>query len=239
MSKQKTHTAESKRRRNGDSHLIARLGAAVVRLHRVSQAHKSDEPPLVEKALHAATEIERRLVDQSARIAYLENLSKTDELTGLLNRRGFDESFHRALLSSGRYGDEGVLIACDIDDFKTVNDRYGHVAGDEVLRQVGLLLKTHTRETDFLARMGGDEFVVILVQTGWRNGLKRAQSLSRALNRLVVKADNQTISVSASIGVEHFGPGDNDADTLIARADMAMYCNKRRRAAITLVRAAE
>ena len=238
MNKTKIPAVGSKRRRTGDSLLIARLDAAAGRLQRISQV-SPDEPPLVEKALHAATEIERRLVDQSARIAYLENLSKTDELTGLLNRRGFEDSFHRALLSSGRYGDEGVLIACDIDDFKTVNDRYGHVAGDEVLRQVGLLLKTHTRETDFLARMGGDEFVVILVQTGWRNGPKRAQSLSRALNHLVVKTENHSIAVSASIGVEHFGPGDNDAGTLIARADMAMYCNKRRRAAITLVRAAE
>lgn len=238
MSKQKTSAAGSKRRRSGDSRLIARLGAAAGRLHRINQTN-ADQPPLVEKALQAAAEIEQRLVDQSARIAYLENLSRTDELTGLLNRRGFEEAFRRALISAGRYGDAGVLIACDLDNFKTVNDRYGHLAGDEVLRQVGWLLKTHTRETDFLARIGGDEFAVILVQTGWRNGLKRAQSLSRALNRMVVKVENESITVSASIGVEQFGPNDNDAEALIARADMAMYCNKRRRAAITLVRAAE
>lgn len=239
MSKQKTRTTASKRRGTGDSHLIARLGAAAVRLNRIRQARAPNEPPLVEKALQAAAEVEKRLMAQSARIAYLETLSMTDELTGLLNRRGFEESFRRALISAGRYGDEGVLIACDLDDFKSVNDRFGHAAGDEVLRQVGWLLKTHTRETDFVARLGGDEFAVILIQTGWRNGLKRAQTLSRALNRLVVTFDEATISVSASIGVEQFGPDDHDAGTLIARADMAMYVNKRRRAAITLVRAAE
>lgn len=239
MSKQKTGAAESKRRSSGDSHLMARLGAAAGRLHRISQTRDPDGPPLVEKALQAAAEIERKLMAQSARIAYLEALSMTDELTGLLNRRGFDEAFRRALISAGRYGDEGVLVSCDLDDFKSVNDRHGHVAGDEVLRQVGALLKSHIRETDFVARLGGDEFTVILVQTGWRNGLKRAQTLSRALNRLIVKVEETAIGVSASVGVEHFGPDDNDAGTLMARADMAMYCNKRRRAAITLVRAAE
>jgi diguanylate cyclase (GGDEF)-like protein len=163
----------------------------------------------------------------------------TDELTGLLNRRGFEESFRRALVAAGRYGDEGVLIACDLDDFKSINDSHGHIAGDEVLRQVGWLLKTHTRETDFVARLGGDEFAAILIQTGWRNGLKRAQTLSRALNRLVVKIEGAAIAVSASLGIESFGPNDNDSGTLIARADMAMYVNKRRRASITLIRAAE
>ena len=215
------------------------MGAAVGRLHRINAAHTDNDPPLVEKALRAAAEVEQRLVEQTARIAYLENLSKTDELTGLLNRRGFEDSFHRVLVSSGRYGDHGVLVACDLDNFKDINDRYGHNGGDEVLRQVGWLLKNHTRETDFIARVGGDEFVVVLVQTAWRNGLKRAQSLRRALNRLTVTFEGQTIAVSASIGVERFGPEDNDADTLVARADMAMYCNKRRRGAITLIRAAE
>jgi diguanylate cyclase (GGDEF)-like protein len=238
MGKQKTRITAPKRR-SGDSLLIARLGAAAGRLNRMRQAHDPSEPPLVEKALQAAAEIEKRLMAQSARIAYLETLSITDELTGLLNRRGFEDSFHRALVSAGRYGDEGVLIACDLDDFKSINDRHGHSAGDEVLRQVGWLLKSHTRETDFVARLGGDEFAAILVQTGWRNGLKRAQTLSRALNRLVVKVGETAITVNASIGVEHFGPNDSDAGALIARADMAMYVNKRRRAAITLVRAAE
>jgi len=239
MNRQKNKATASKRRGSGDSHLIARLDAAAGRLNRIRQARDPNEPPLVERALQAAAEVEKQLMAQSARIAYLETLSMTDELTGLLNRRGFEDSFRRALISAGRYGDEGVLIACDLDDFKSINDRFGHVAGDEVLRQVGWLLKTHTRETDFVARLGGDEFAVILIQTGWRNGLKRAQTLSRALNRLVVKMNDATIAVSASIGVEHFGPDDNDAGTLIARADMAMYVNKRRRAAITLVRAAE
>ncbi|HTI85360.1 MAG TPA: GGDEF domain-containing protein [Alphaproteobacteria bacterium] len=235
--KSKNRAADAKRRRD-DNLLIARMGEVAGRLHR-SCVKDPKDPPLVERALQAAAEVEQRLVAQSHRIAYLEALSVTDELTGLLNRRGFEEAFRRSLVASGRYGDEGVLIVCDLDDFKTVNDRYGHFAGDAVLRQAGQLLRTQIRDTDFVARLGGDEFAVILVPTGWRNGLKRAQTLSRALNRLVVTLDEQRITVNASIGVERFGRNDTDTDTLLARADMAMYCNKRRRTSIGLVRAAE
>jgi diguanylate cyclase (GGDEF)-like protein len=235
--KTKSRAAASKRRRDDDL-LIARMGEMAGRLHRACLNDPKD-PPLVERALQAAAEVEQRLVAQSHRIAYLEALSVTDELTGLLNRRGFEEAFHRALVAAGRYGDEGVLIACDLDDFKRVNDRYGHFAGDAVLRQVANLLKNQIRDTDFIARLGGDEFAVILVPTGWRNGVKRAQTLARALNDLVVHLDEQAITVNASIGVERFGPNDRDTDTLLARADMAMYLNKRRRASIGIVRAAE
>jgi diguanylate cyclase (GGDEF)-like protein len=235
--KSKIPTADAMRRRD-DSLLIARMGEVAGRLHRSCVKNPKDRP-LVEKALLAAAEVEQQLVAQSHRIAYLETLSVTDELTGLLNRRGFEEAFRRSLVASGRYGDEGVLIVCDLDEFKTVNDRYGHFAGDAMLRQVGQLLKTQIRDTDFVARLGGDEFAVILVPTGWRNGLKRAQTLGRALNRLSVHIDEQSITVNASIGVERFGPNDSDTDTLLARADMAMYCNKRRRNAVGLVRAAE
>jgi diguanylate cyclase (GGDEF)-like protein len=235
--KAKTKTTDAKKRRD-DNLLIARMGEVAGRLQRSCVKNPKD-PPLVEKALQAAAEVEQRLVAQSHRIAYLEALSVTDELTGLLNRRGFEEAFRRAVVAAGRYGDEGVLIACDLDDFKTVNDRYGHFAGDAVLRQVGRLLKSHIRDTDFVARLGGDEFAVILVPTGWRNGLKRAQTLSRELNGLVVTIGDLSITVNASIGAERFGPNDGDTDTLLARADMAMYCNKRRRSAVGLVRAAE
>jgi diguanylate cyclase (GGDEF)-like protein len=235
--KSKNQTADAKRRRD-DSLLIARMGEVAGRLNRSCIKDPKDRP-LVEKALQAAAEVEQRLVAQSHRIAYLEALSVTDELTGLLNRRGFEEAFRRALVASGRYGDEGVLNVCDLDDFKTVNDRYGHFAGDAMLRQVGHMLKSEIRNTDFVARLGGDEFAVILVPTGWRNGLKRAQTLGRALNHLTVNIDEHSIAVNASLGVERFGPNDTDTDTLLARADMAMYCNKRRRNSVGMVRAAE
>jgi diguanylate cyclase (GGDEF)-like protein len=224
-------------RRAGDVDLVVRLGRLAARLQRENRRAEITRAPLVEQALEAAAEVERRLVAQHERIAYLEALSITDELTGLLNRRGFDEALRRVLMSASRYGGEGVLLVCDIDDFKNVNDCHGHAAGDLALREVGNLLKAQVRETEFVARLGGDEIAVILVQTGWRNALKRAQAISRALNRLTV--GKERIAIRASIGIERFGPNDADVRTLLARADMAMYCNKRRKGAITLVHAAE
>ncbi|HET8534923.1 MAG TPA: GGDEF domain-containing protein [Sphingomicrobium sp.] len=224
-------------RRADDVDLVARLGGLAARLQRANRRAETAKAPLVEQALEAAAEVERRLVAQHERIAYLEALSITDELTGLLNRRGFDEALRRALMAASRYGDEGVLLVCDIDDFKNVNDCHGHAAGDLALRDVGSLLKAQVRETDFVARLGGDEFALILVQTGWRNALKRAQAISRALNRLTV--GKEKIAIRASIGIERFGPNDADARILLARADMTMYCNKRRKGAITLAHAAE
>lgn len=226
-------------RRADDENLVARLGRLAARLQRANRRAEAAKAPLVEQALEAAAEVERRLVAQHERITYLEALSITDELTGLLNRRGFDEALRRVLMSASRYGDGGVLLVCDVDDFKNVNDRHGHATGDLALREVGNLLKGQVRETDFVARLGGDEFALILVQTGWRNGLKRAQTISRALNRLSVTIGDERIAIGASIGIERFGPNDADARTLLARADMAMYCNKRRKGAITLVHAAE
>lgn len=199
---------------------------------------KPQRPALVEQVLDAAAEVETLLVQQSARIAYLENLTLTDELTGLRNRRGFNEELCRALAAANRYGDEGVLVFCDLDDFKSVNDTYGHHVGDFVLRQLARVLEAEVRETDIVARLGGDEFAILMVQTSWRDGFKRAQMLSRVVNRTIITHQAQKICVAASFGVERFGPNDEGAN-LIARADMAMYVNKRKKASVALGTAAE
>ena len=194
--------------------------------------------PLVEQILDTTAEVESFLTEQSARIAYLENLTLTDELTGLRNRRGFNEHLHRALASAERYGDEGVLVFCDLDAFKDINDTHGHHVGDIVLKQVARVINAQVRETDIVARLGGDEFAVLMVQTNWRDGLKRAQMLSHVMNRTIVTHEGHKICISASFGVEPFGPND-EANHLVARADMAMYVNKRKKASVKLNTAAE
>ena len=194
--------------------------------------------PLVEQILDTTAEVESFLSEQSLRIAYLENLTLTDELTGLRNRRGFNEHLHRALASAERYGDDGVLVFCDLDAFKNINDTHGHHVGDIVLKQVARVINAQVRETDIVARLGGDEFAVLMVQTNWRDGLKRAQMLSHAMNRTIVTHEGHQIGISASFGVEPFGPND-EANHLVARADMAMYVNKRKKASVKLNTAAE
>jgi diguanylate cyclase (GGDEF)-like protein len=233
------------RRVNDDAQMIADIGLLADRLIRncappskLAGVRSARVAPLFEQAIAAAAKVEERIAEQKARIAYLETLSQTDELTGLLNRRGFHEHLRRALANARRYGDSGVLVFCDVDDFKAVNDSYGHSVGDEVLQRLAETIKDNVRETDAVARLGGDEFAVLMTQTNWRNGYKRAQVLNRAINRQPIHIKRKAIAVQVSFGVEPFGPDDEEAN-LVARADMAMYCNKRKKASVSFIHAAE
>ncbi len=236
------------RRKPADARLIEDIDSAAGQLrstiagpHDATATERRTKPvrlALVEQALGAAEEVESFLAEQTARIAYLENLTLTDELTGLRNRRGFNEQLRRTLASANRYGDEGVLVFCDLDNFKVVNDSFGHHVGDFVLKKLARVIEAEVRETDMVARLGGDEFAVLMVQTNWRDGFKRAQMLCRAVNRTIVTHNGHEIHVAASFGVEPFGPNDEEIN-LVARADMAMYINKRKKASISLNTAAE
>ncbi len=183
---------------------------------------------LLKKALSAAEEARRIIADQSVRIQHLESLSLTDELTGLANRRGFEQTLRRTLALASRHRGSGILAYLDLDDFKSINDRLGHAAGDAVLRQVGALLAANVRESDIVARLGGDEFVAVLVQADGANGGDRAQALQRILNRSFARHNGITIPIRASMGAAVYGDKD-DPETLLQRADQDMYANKRER----------
>ncbi len=180
---------------------------------------------VIESLLAGAREAERKLSDQQEKITRLEEISTTDELTWVLNRRGLEREFRGVLGRAHRQGEEGVLIYVDLDDFKPVNDIHGHAAGDEVLRQVARTLYESVRTTDSVARMGGDEFCVILVNTTRHNGVTRAEELNHELNDLIVNWNGSKIGVSASFGVQAFGKGDT-AQEIIDSADAAMYSIK-------------
>ena len=177
-------------------------------------------------ALAAAMEAERRLREQENRIAVLENLAASDPLTGLLNRRGFEDVLTRALAAARRYGETGVVLLIDLDEFKRVNDTYGHPAGDTVLRRVAELLKRDVRSSDSVARLGGDEFAVLMSRLPDRDGRRRARALERRLNRLTIEYDGGLIPVYASLGVVAFD-GTEDAQSLLKHADSAMYDRKK------------
>lgn len=171
----------------------------------------------------------RRLARQQARLTELERLAVTDELTGVLNRRGFVEQLEQSLAAAQRYDERGVLVYVDLDGFKPVNDTFGHEAGDRVLRYVGRLLQAHTRRSDVIGRLGGDEFAVLLTRSPWEAGLDRAEALERLVNRAIVTIERTAIPVRASLGIQAYGPGDTAA-ALLAKADEAMYRAKRVRA---------
>ena len=180
-------------------------------------------------ALLAAMHTERRLLHQALRLEEVEHLSRTDELTGAYNRRGFDQEFKRVLAAANRYGETGVLIYVDLDGFKPINDTYGHAAGDLILCEVVHILEENVREHDLVARLGGDEFAVLLTRTTWKNGLERAELLKHLLNTASVKWHDKNIAIRASLGFQRFGPDDCD-ETLLKKADNAMYQAKRLRA---------
>jgi len=183
-----------------------------------------------EHALTAAVGAERRIADLNRRISDLERVAITDELTGLLNRRGFEAELAQALALARRYNEPGVLVYVDLDGFKLVNDTYGHGAGDEVLRRVARLLSGAVRATDFVGRLGGDEFAVLLVRTSWNGALIRLRAIRRLLDPAVIDLDGRTIAVRASLGVEVYG-GEDEGVQLMGRADRAMYAAKRDRTA--------
>jgi len=185
------------------------------------------EQVLVERAMRYAAETEQRLAQQRVLISALENLSTTDALTGLLNRRGFEHHLFLMLARARRYGETGVLAIADLDDFKSVKDKYGHRAGDELLRCAADTLKGAVRESDIAARLGGDEFAVLLVNTSWRDGQNRLRTLQWLCDSAGIVQRGHDIPLTLSLGAEPYGPQDTVED-LLHRADMAMYYEKRR-----------
>ncbi len=173
-------------------------------------------------------EISKHLKEQNKRIADLENLATTDALTRVLNKRGFEDCLVHELSVARRHGVGGVLIFVDLDEFKPVNDTYGHAAGDEVLRTVANLLRGHIRDTDYIGRLGGDEFAILLPRSNKRNGVRRAEDLDRKLNNAYASWDGKQIALKASCGV-HMYAAQAEVGELLEAADAAMYKIKQER----------
>jgi diguanylate cyclase (GGDEF)-like protein len=185
-----------------------------------------DDAQLVDWALAALAEAEARMANLQARIDYLEGLSVTDELTGLFNRRGFANELSRALASARRGGPHGALLICDLDGFKEINDRYGHAAGDEVLRQVARQLSLHVRRTDAAARLGGDEFALLLAGASEAGAAEKATVFRRLIGDSRFTHEAAEMAVAVSIGCAYYTGGESE-DELFRRADAAMYADKR------------
>ncbi|HYF26341.1 MAG TPA: EAL domain-containing protein, partial [Baekduia sp.] len=169
-----------------------------------------------------------QLVDISDRKAYearLQRLADHDPLTGLVNRRRFEEELEREIATAARYGTGGALLLLDLDRFKYVNDSLGHSAGDELLRRTGRMLRERLRESDVVARLGGDEFAVILPRADERSALLVAEEILDGVRREgVVEAGDVVVRVSGSLGITRYGPGaTTSAEDLLVQADIAMY----------------
>jgi diguanylate cyclase (GGDEF)-like protein len=181
--------------------------------------------------LRARLQVGERLVRQRKLIrdqqVHLEHLARIDTLTGLLNRRRFDERLEEEWQRAARYERPLALLLCDIDHFKKVNDSYGHASGDVVLREVGQLLLHGSRTTDVVARYGGEEFVVLLCETEYEQAVLVANRLRAAVRELSLPHAAGPSSVSISIGVTELREACAESPTqLVAQADEALYTAK-------------
>jgi diguanylate cyclase (GGDEF)-like protein len=146
-----------------------------------------------------------------------------DPLTELASRRRFHQELERHLAEARRYGTQGALLYIDLDGFKSVNDTFGHQTGDAFLTDLSFALKGRLRDTDVLARMGGDEFAVILPHTDGSSAQGLATQLLDVIGQCPVPLGTQRFSISASIGIALFPEHGLSKDELLAHADAAMY----------------
>jgi diguanylate cyclase len=165
----------------------------------------------------------RKELDNTKRDAF------TDGLTGLANRKCFDATLARVLTECSEAGEPATLILADLDNFKSFNDHHGHQVGDQVLRLVGRTLINCVKGQDTAARFGGEEFAVVLPNTGLAGGVALAETIRKTIasKKLVRKgSDAELGAITLSLGVAEVAP-DEAVDSLIRRADQALYAAKR------------
>jgi diguanylate cyclase (GGDEF)-like protein len=158
-------------------------------------------------------------------LAELDAAARTDRLTGLPNRRAFEEEFEREAARSGRTGRPFALVLADVDCFKELNDTAGHMAGDAALADLGRLLRRELRDIDLPARVGGDEFALLVPETGTDGARQLGSRLARLVRERAAEAESP---IGLSFGVAVHGPDGRTLDELMRTADDALYASKRR-----------
>jgi diguanylate cyclase (GGDEF)-like protein len=166
--------------------------------------------------------LRRQLADKQDHSQVLRNLAMADQLTGLYNRRFAEQRLAAEVSRSSRKGHPLTVVVFDLNNFKMINDKYGHPAGDMVLRKFATHIGNAIRAADFAARMGGDEFLLVLPECS----VKQLQLVLSRLGPLQLEWNGQTIPILWSIGWKEYKPGENP-DELLSGADHALYENKR------------
>ncbi len=157
------------------------------------------------------------------------SLANTDELTGLANRRSFIDILEREILQARISGNDLSAMILDLDHFKSINDTYGHLGGDAILKQMGKILQENIYPLDVAARYGGEEFIILMPATSFEKAAQAAERLRSIIDRWQWKISNQSVSVTTSIGFVSVDPNNFiDSNDLIEKADAALYAAKKR-----------
>ena len=209
--------------------IIRREGASGV-IETVHQAKDGRHIP-VEVRFSSFGETGREMIIASARDitrskrleAELKRLASVDDLTGLWNRRDFMQAAQNEMERAKRYGRVFSYITLDIDHFKRINDTYGHAAGDMALQRLAKTIQAGTRSTDIAGRMGGEEFGILLPDTGLERAGQLAERLRAGIEETAMPCEGNTIFLTASFGVSAYENGPEGLPGLMARADQALY----------------
>lgn len=163
---------------------------------------------------------EERLKEKNAD---LQVLASTDDLTGIMNKRIFTEVSKRYFKTAQRDGDMLTLLLFDLDLFKDVNDTYGHQVGDKLLIRFVEILESFLRQSDILARVGGEEFALLLFNTDVEGAFALAEKIREEVKRIPFRFEGHTIAITTSIGATQINESDISFDAIFARADKALY----------------
>jgi len=181
----------------------------------------------VSALLEKLDDVNRDLSRTKESLSEIERLVDVDCVAPIPNRRAFMRRLSWAITMHERYGHPSTILYFDLNDFKQINDQYGHAAGDIAIRHISQLLSTTMRESDFLARIGGDEFAVIMYYASEESAKLRGAKIVEKLEKTPFVFNGTHLHVTTAYGYYSIKSGD-DAEAALASADMSMYVDKRR-----------
>ena len=201
------------------------LGLIVEAMKTFSSAESEREAELTQQLNSMQTKLhEMERLAESAQHAIEEQRKKAmhDSLTGLPNREAYQQRLKQEVERINRYGGKLSLMVCDVDLFKRINDSYGHLAGDKVLKIIARSLQRTLRDTDFIARFGGEEFVILMPETSARDAKNVAEKLRQKIESSPFNFKKEPVQITVSFGLSEFAQNES-ADDVFSRADKALY----------------
>jgi diguanylate cyclase len=201
------------------------LGLIIQAMHAFSSEEYHRESELTEQLRHMQLKLdEMEKLAESAQYAIEEQRKKAmhDSLTGLPNREAYQQRLEQEVQRIERYGGNLSLMVCDVDLFKRINDAYGHLAGDKVLKIIAKSLQKNLRSSDFIARFGGEEFVALMPETSTNEAKIVAEKMRRKIEESPFNFKKEPVQITVSFGISEFAKGET-ADEVFSRADKALY----------------